>query len=89
MSHVSLLHVATWQVYVVRRCLLGDSFPWVSCVSARLVNRKAQQVFIGDGLLNDSCSVNSLGIREKKMSPLQSKGTGLLAVQSCNNNVSQ
>lgn len=69
-NQLSLLHVTSGQVCVVRTCLLGNNFLWVSCFFYILWT-EAQHPFCVDHLLKDGRTVNSL---ERILSLLWSKG---------------
>lgn len=45
-NQLSLLHITSGQVYVVRTCLLGNNFLWVSCF-LQLMNRRTAPFFCG------------------------------------------
>lgn len=65
--------------------MFGDRFLWVSCVSSRLVDRKAWYRSVGDCLLKDDCLVNSLGRRSVS---LLGQRAGFFTVQRHKNNSS-
>lgn len=59
---------------MARRCWLRDNFPWVSCVSSHLMNRKARHCGLPLWTALSVAVVQWTVLQQEKMSPLWSGG---------------